>query len=76
MPGDTKVVLENGEFYVAGIRAEYKRKDTCLINGVEVKVIRERDDDYYVSGVLVRGAMRKPLRRYPAYYLSGNPVYE
>jgi len=76
MPGNTEVVLENGEFYVAGVRAEHKRKDTYLINGAEVAVIRERDDDYYVSGVLVRGATRKPLRRYPAYYLSGQPVYE
>lgn len=54
-------MLENGEYYVSGVRVEHKNKDVYQLNGAEFEVKSEFDDDFYVNGNLVR--RKKSYRR-------------
>jgi hypothetical protein len=64
---DREVVLENGEFYVAGVRSEHKAKDTYQLNGADFEVVSERDGDFYVNGIHAKAAKPKAARsRYPS----------
>ena len=62
MTADSEIVLENGEFYVAGERVEHRPCDSYQLGGKEFPVVKEHED-FYISGKRLRGAKSNSRRK-------------